>query len=175
MKISQLATATGVPAETIRYYEREKLLPPPARQENGYRAYTDKHVEQLAFIKHCRSLDISIADTALLLEFTLKPQTDCSQINQLIEQQLLKIRARLVSLTALEKQLEKVSKTISAQEKQIHALSRQRSNPAGGAIVPMVSALAGTRKNGWGPTLAVLGWNLFRMAMESRKKSNKVQ
>ncbi len=108
MKISQLATATGVPAETIRYYEREKLLPPPARQENGYRAYTDKHVEQLAFIKHCRSLDISIADTALLLEFTLKPQTDCSQINQLIEQQLLKIRARLVSLTALEKQLDRL-------------------------------------------------------------------
>ena len=64
MKISQLAAATGVAVETIRYYEQQNLLPPPARLDNGYRAYNDKHVEQLAFIKHCRSLDMSIADTA---------------------------------------------------------------------------------------------------------------
>lgn len=108
MKISQLTTATGVSVETIRYYEQQKLLPPPARLDNGYRNYTQQHVEQLAFIKHCRSLDISIADTAQLLSFALKPQEDCTQINALINQQLLKIRARLVSLAALEKQLDRL-------------------------------------------------------------------
>ncbi len=105
MKISQLAAATGVPAETIRYYEQQQLLPAPARLDNGYRMYTEKHVEQLAFIKHCRSLDMSIADTAQLLAFTIEPQTDCMKVNVLIEQQLQKIRARLASLIALEKQL----------------------------------------------------------------------
>ncbi len=108
MKISQLAAATGVAVETIRYYEQQKLLPPPARLDNGYRAYMPQHVEQLAFIKHCRSLDMSITDTAQLLSFTLKPSADCSQINLLVEQQLHKIRARLVSLTALEKQLDRL-------------------------------------------------------------------
>lgn len=105
MKISQLATATNVNVETIRYYEQKKLLSPPMRLSNGYRTYTPQHVEQLAFIKHCRSLDMSLADIAELLTFTLKPQADCTQVNILINQQLLKIRARLVSLTALEQQL----------------------------------------------------------------------
>ena len=108
LKISELSKKTGVTIETIRYYEQQQLLPTPMRATNGYRFYTTQHVEQLAFIKHCRSLDISIADTAQLLHFMLEPQADCSHINQLIEQQLTKIRARLVSLTALEKQLDRL-------------------------------------------------------------------
>ena len=108
MKIGQLSAATGVPVETIRYYEQQKLLPSAARLDNGYRSYSDKHIEQLAFIKHCRSLDMSMADTALLLKFTIAPQTDCAQVNVIIDHQLSKIRTRLISLNALEKQLDRL-------------------------------------------------------------------
>ena len=48
MLISQLARMVGVDTQTIRFYERQGLLPPPDRQENGYRIYTEKHTEQLA-------------------------------------------------------------------------------------------------------------------------------
>jgi len=49
MKISELSRATGVDVDTIRYYEKAGLLPPPAREANGYRSYADRHLERLAF------------------------------------------------------------------------------------------------------------------------------
>ena len=59
MKIGELATLTGCPVETIRYYEREGLLPAPSRSAGNYRQYDTAHVERLSFIRHCRSLDMT--------------------------------------------------------------------------------------------------------------------
>jgi DNA-binding transcriptional MerR regulator len=55
MKIGQLAQQTGTPVDTIRYYEREGLLPRAARTEGNYRIYDAVHLERLAFIRRCRS------------------------------------------------------------------------------------------------------------------------
>lgn len=105
MRIGELAKATGVDAGTIRYYERAGLLPAPARSGNGYRAYTSEHLERLAFIRHCRVLDIPLAEVQRLLEFLLHPETDCADVDRLIETQLMRVRTRLESLQALERQL----------------------------------------------------------------------
>jgi len=105
MRISELAKATGVDAETIRYYEKARLLEPPPRSHNGYRAYTQAHLERLAFIRHCRALEIPLADVLRLLSLVDNPQTECGEINQLIDVQLAKVRARQVSMQALERQL----------------------------------------------------------------------
>jgi len=48
MRIGQLAQIAGIDTQTIRFYEQQGLLPPPERQENGYRVYTEKHGEWLA-------------------------------------------------------------------------------------------------------------------------------
>jgi Cd(II)/Pb(II)-responsive transcriptional regulator len=104
-RIGELARATGIEVETIRYYEKTGLLPPPARQANGYRAYAAAHLEQLAFIRHCRALDMSLADIRRLLDFLQRPQADCDDINLLVDAQLLRVRARLASMQALERQL----------------------------------------------------------------------
>ena len=61
MRIGELSKSTGVDIETIRFYEKSGLLPPPARSENGYRDYAHAHLERLAFIRHCRALDMSLA------------------------------------------------------------------------------------------------------------------
>ena len=50
MRIGQLAQLVGVDTQTIRFYEQQGLLPPPGRQENGYRVYTEKHVESYSQI-----------------------------------------------------------------------------------------------------------------------------
>ncbi len=105
MRIGELAKATGVDVETIRYYEKAQLLSAPTRSDNGYRAYTQTHLERLAFIRHCRALDIPLADVQRLLSFVDRPQTDCGEIDLLIETQLAKVRARLASMQALERQL----------------------------------------------------------------------
>jgi Cd(II)/Pb(II)-responsive transcriptional regulator len=105
MQIKQLASATGVDIETIRYYEKQGLLPEPARKENGYRDYDTTHLERLSFIRHCRALEMSLSQVAVLLGFVDQPGEDCEDVNLLVDQQLAKVRARLQSMKALEKQL----------------------------------------------------------------------
>jgi Cd(II)/Pb(II)-responsive transcriptional regulator len=105
MRIGELGKATGVDIETIRYYEREGLLAAPLRADNGYRAYGTQHVERLAFVRHCRALDIPLAEIKRLLDFVAHPDADCGDIDRLIDSQLAKVKARLASMRALEKQL----------------------------------------------------------------------
>jgi Cd(II)/Pb(II)-responsive transcriptional regulator len=105
MRIGELGQAAGVDVETVRFYEKSGLLPAPARSENGYRAYGPPHLERLAFIRHCRALDIPLNEVKRLLEFVAQPNADCGDIDRLIDRQLTKVKARLKSLKALERQL----------------------------------------------------------------------
>ena len=114
MRIGELSAATGVDVETIRYYERERLLAEPARQANGYRAYGTSQLERLSFIRHCRALEIPLADIRRLLEFAARPAAECGDIDHLIDEQLLKVRARLKSMRALERQLAELRKRCDA-------------------------------------------------------------
>lgn len=63
MKIGDLSKRTQTQVETIRYYEHEGLLPEPERTESNYRIYGEVHAERLAFIRHCRSLDMTLDET----------------------------------------------------------------------------------------------------------------
>ena len=105
MLIKDLARRTGVDTETIRYYEKQGLLPAPARRDNGYRDYGDAHLERLAFIRHCRALDMPLADVRQLLGFLDESAGECLNVEGLVDEQLARVRARLASMKALEKQL----------------------------------------------------------------------
>ncbi len=67
LTIGRLAAAAGVDLETVRYYERIKLMPPPARTASGHRAYEEAHVRRLAFIRRGRELGFSIEQIRTLL------------------------------------------------------------------------------------------------------------
>lgn len=108
MRIGELHQATGVAIETIRYYEKEGVLPAPARTDNGYRSYGSAHLERLSFIRHCRALDMPLAEIRQILNFVVHPEADCGDINRLIDEQLARVRVRLKSMRALEKQLSKL-------------------------------------------------------------------
>lgn len=105
MQIKELSRATGVDVETIRFYEKEGLLPAPARLDNGYRNYAQPHLERLSFIRHCRALDIPLADVKRLLGLVDDPQGHGLHVDELVDEQLSRVRARLKSMRALEKQL----------------------------------------------------------------------
>ena len=105
MRIKELSTATGVEVETIRFYEKQGLLPEPARGANSYRHYDASHLERLAFVRHCRALDMPLADVKRLLDFAQVPGRDFSDVDSLVDAQLARVRARLKSMRALEKQL----------------------------------------------------------------------
>lgn len=108
MQIKELSRATGVDVETIRFYERDGLLPAPARRENGYRDYGGFHLERLAFIRHCRALDMPLLDVRRLLQALDAPSAACVDVDQLVGEQLARVRARLQSMKALENQLLKL-------------------------------------------------------------------
>jgi Cd(II)/Pb(II)-responsive transcriptional regulator len=114
MKISELGSATGVDADTIRYYEKTGLLPAPAREANGYRSYGAAHLERLAFIRHCRALDMSLAEVQRLLHFVDGSRDVCGDVDELIDAQLQRVRARLKSLRALERQLVQLRRSCDA-------------------------------------------------------------
>ncbi|RRV09316.1 Cd(II)/Pb(II)-responsive transcriptional regulator [Pseudomonas sp. v388] len=105
MKIGELARLTDAQVETIRYYEREGLLPAPARTEGNYRTYTQAHVERLSFIRNCRSLDMTLEEIRSLLHLRDSPQDQCESVNALIDEHIEHVNARVASLQALQQQL----------------------------------------------------------------------
>ncbi|MDB6047540.1 MAG: Cd(II)/Pb(II)-responsive transcriptional regulator [Pseudomonas sp.] len=105
MKIGELAKLTDCQVETIRYYERETLLPPPARSEGNYRLYTQAHVERLTFIRNCRSLDMTLEEIRSLLNLRDSPQDQCESVNALIDEHIHHVNARVASLQLLQAQL----------------------------------------------------------------------
>jgi len=105
MKIGELAKTTDCQVETIRYYERERLLPPPARSEGNYRVYTQAHVERLTFIRNCRILDMTLEEIRSLLSLRDSPQDQCESVNSLIDEHIQHVKARIDGLVALQEQL----------------------------------------------------------------------
>lgn len=105
MKIGELALAAQTQVETIRYYEREGLLPPAPRSEGNYRIYGPEHVERLAFVRHCRSLDMTLDEIRMLLRFKDEPQAECGEVNALLDAHIGHVATRIRELRHLEKQL----------------------------------------------------------------------
>ena len=103
MKIGELAKIAQTQTETIRYYEREGLLPEAARTDANYRIYDESHVQRLAFIRHCRSLDMTLAEIRTLLEFKDAPAGSCADVNTLLDEHISHVATRIRELKALEK------------------------------------------------------------------------
>jgi DNA-binding transcriptional MerR regulator len=69
MRIGELAERVGVPADTVRFYEREGWLPRPPRQDNGYREYADADVEHLRLLIDLRRLELPLDEAARLASY----------------------------------------------------------------------------------------------------------
>lgn len=105
LKIGELAARTGCQVETIRFYEKEGLLPVPPRSAANYRLYDDAHIERLTFIRHCRSLDMTLDEIRSLLLFQDAPEGECGEVNALLDAHLRHVATRIRELQELEQQL----------------------------------------------------------------------
>lgn len=105
MKIGELAKLTGCSVQSIRFYEKERLLSAPRRSDGNYRLYSQSNLEQLTFIKHCRNLDITLAEIKQLLELKQSPETQCKDVNHLIDKHIKRINIRISELTKLKDSL----------------------------------------------------------------------
>jgi MerR family mercuric resistance operon transcriptional regulator len=103
MTIGRLAAAAGVNLETVRYYERIHLMPPPARTANGHRAYDAEHIRRLAFIRRARELGFSIEDIRALLALAEPTRFSCAEVRENAGTHLDDVRMKLADLTKLER------------------------------------------------------------------------
>jgi Cd(II)/Pb(II)-responsive transcriptional regulator len=105
VKIGELALATQTPVATIRYYEQQGLVPEPARTGSNYRSYGPAQVQRLAFIRRCRSLDMSLDEVRVLLRFHDQPSSDCGEVNAVLDEHIAHVTQRVRELRRLEKHL----------------------------------------------------------------------
>ncbi|MDF0749707.1 Cd(II)/Pb(II)-responsive transcriptional regulator [Marinobacter sp. 71-i] len=113
MKIGEISKATGIPVETIRYYEKIGLVPEPERQASGYRHYRQSHLDRLLFIKRCRNLDMAQDEIRELIRLADQPDADCSEVDALLARHLNHVRERLRELANLEDTLQQLQKACS--------------------------------------------------------------
>lgn len=103
MRIGELAAECGCSVETIRYYEKVRLLPKPERAENGYRRYTDQQVKSLQFILRCRKVGLTQEEVRQLIGIEMSPTAQCDEVNKLLSEHLVILRHKLSELTQMEK------------------------------------------------------------------------
>lgn len=101
MKIGELAKLSGCSVQTIRHYEKQRLLASAQRSEGNFRLYDSSALEQLMFIKHCRSLDLSLSEIRQLIEFNRIPDTQCDEINKMIDSHIDQVEHRIDELEDL--------------------------------------------------------------------------
>lgn len=105
MKIGELAQVAQCTVETVRYYEKENLLPAPARTAGNFRVYGPEHVDRLRFIRNCRALDMSQEEIHDLLRLTDQPAEGCGAINAVFDQHMAHVDERIRELVQLRQQL----------------------------------------------------------------------
>lgn len=108
MRIGELAGRAGCPVETVRYYEREGLMPAPRRTAGNYRLYGPEHAERLAFIRRCRSLDMSLPEIRTLLSAIARPDAACGPVNALLDEHIGHVAGRIAELKRLKAELDAI-------------------------------------------------------------------
>jgi DNA-binding transcriptional MerR regulator len=105
LRVAELAEAAGVSADTVRYYERAGLLPPPARTPAGYRAYDAAALDRLLFIQGAQRLGLKLRDIADLLAVRDTGVCPCEPAEQLLRRRLAELETEMMRLAALREQM----------------------------------------------------------------------
>jgi MerR family mercuric resistance operon transcriptional regulator len=107
LPIGELSRLSGVNIETIRYYERIKMLPAPLRTASGRRIYDATDLRLLVFIRRSRELGFSLHKIRALLRLAAPGMASCSEVKEIAARHLEDIRAKLADLKKLERLLSK--------------------------------------------------------------------
>ncbi|SFK92614.1 heavy metal-responsive transcriptional regulator [Lysobacter sp. cf310] len=101
MQIGLLAKRAGVPIDTVRYYERNGILPPPERQASGYRAYDERDVERLRFLRRAKALGFTLVEIRDLLELSSRRDDDMGSLKTAASEKLADVERKLAELSRI--------------------------------------------------------------------------
>ena len=100
MQIGEVAKKAGVSVQTVRFYERQGLLPSPPRKESGYRLYGEADLKRLLFIRQAKALGFSLDEIRTILRMRERGQCPCASVVHLAEKHLETIERQLSQLAA---------------------------------------------------------------------------
>ncbi|MBV9556444.1 MAG: MerR family transcriptional regulator [Pseudolabrys sp.] len=103
-KMGDAARHVGVNVETIRFYEREGILPPPSRTASGRRVFTTTDLKTLAFIRKARDLGFTLPDVRALLALR-GPDNNCADVKEIALKHLNVVRAEKTRIVEVERLL----------------------------------------------------------------------
>lgn len=105
MWIGRVAKITGLTPDAIRFYEGNKLLPPPARTAGGFRQYGDADLGTLAFICRVQGLGFKLSEIRSLLKLRGNRLQPCAPVRRMLQEKLVDVRGKITSLRKLEHEL----------------------------------------------------------------------
>ena len=118
MTIGELAKAAGVNAQTIRYYEREKLLPDAHRwPDSGYRDFDAAALAQLRFIRSAKELGFTLREIKELLDLRILPGASCREMREGLERKIADIDQRVAQMRKMRRTLVKLASGCSTRKK----------------------------------------------------------
>ncbi|MBE9108229.1 heavy metal-responsive transcriptional regulator [Nodosilinea sp. LEGE 07298] len=115
MLIRDLSRAAGVPASTIRYYERLGLLQAPQRSAAQYRLYGTADVERLRFIQKAKRLGLSLTEIGQLIALRAGGTAPCQQLKAMVSSHLQQLDQQIAELQALRQELATYHSNLAAQ------------------------------------------------------------
>ena len=108
MTIGELAKACGVSADTLRFYEREKLLPRPRRSASGYRLFGAEDAARVRFVRRAQAMGLTLDDIGELLRVEpLKTMEQCRRVAARLRARVAAVEERIAELKAFRKSLAK--------------------------------------------------------------------
>ena len=113
LKIGEVAERGGVNLQTIRYYEREKLLPEPPRLASGYRVYPDQTVRRVRFIKRAQEIGFTLAEIRGLLAIRIDADRDSSEVRTLAQAKIADIEKKIQTLQLMKQVLGRITERCS--------------------------------------------------------------
>lgn len=109
--IGEVAKAAEVGTETVRFYEREGLIPAPARRKSGYRQYPPDTVRRLRFIRRAKDLGFTLKEIGELLDLRVDPQRSCADVRSLAKTKMADIEAKMLDLAQIQAALTALLRT----------------------------------------------------------------
>lgn len=117
MNIGQAATASGVTAKMIRYYESIGLIEPPVRTEAGYRIYSTEEIHELRFIKRARTLGFSIEEARELLALWRDKSRASADVKRFAMKHVRDLETKIEELQAMSRTLRHLAQTCHGDER----------------------------------------------------------
>lgn len=117
MNIGEAASASGVSAKMIRYYEETGLIPAAGRTASGYRTYGPKEVQVLRFIRRARDLGFPMEKVAHLLALWRDRSRASADVKQLAEEQVTALELRIAEMEAMKATLRHLVHTCAGDDR----------------------------------------------------------